>query len=52
MQQPARDPERVDAGILEPGRTAAQERGVEEADVEAEVVADDHRAADELEQRG
>ena len=44
VEQPAREAERVDAGVVERGATAAQERGVEEAGVEAEVVADEHRS--------
>ena len=47
-----RDRERVDVAVREARSTRRDQRGVEERDVEADVVADDHRVADELEQRG
>ncbi len=42
----------VDPGVGQPGPAPGDEVGVEERRVEAEVVADQHRAADELEQGG
>ena len=47
----AGDAQRVDARMVELRCAVATKRSVQEARVEAEVVADDHRAPDELEQR-
>ncbi len=50
--QPARERDGVDPPVREPRVAVLDERGVEEADVEAHVVADDHGAVRELEERG
>ena len=49
--EPAREPDRVDAAVREAADSRGDERGVEEPAVEADVVPDDHRVADELEER-
>ena len=48
----ARERNRVDAAVRQPRVAVRDERGVEEAGVEADVVADDHRVVRELEERG
>ena len=42
----------VDRAVVEAGAVGADQGGLEEADVEAHVVPDHHRAADELEEGG
>jgi hypothetical protein len=49
--QPPRQCHRVDAAVDQPGSSVTDERSVEEGHVEAHVVADDDRIADELEER-
>ena len=50
--QAAGQPVGVDRAVVEAGSVGAEQGGLEEADVEAHVVTDHHRAPDELEQRG
>jgi hypothetical protein len=47
----AGEPQRVDAAVRQPRVAALDQGGVEEGDVEAHVVADEDRRADELEER-
>ena len=49
--EPARQPDRVDPAVRQAAGSRCGERGVEEPAVEADVVPDDHRVAEELEQR-
>lgn len=50
--QPPCHGERVDGRVGERLSSGRHQRVVEEGEVEAEIVADQHRAADELEERG
>ena len=49
--EPAGERDRVDAPVGQRRPTGPLEGVAEEGEVEADVVADDHRVADELEQR-